>query len=217
MSDDLETLVGSGDFVFREGDEGGELYVIEEGQVELVAGPAHTRVALLDVGDFFGERSVLEDAPREVSARAVTECRLLRLDRVSFHEIVARSPEVALLMARHLSRRAVAAPTPAMSAVLVHETSGTRFPLRAESTVGRVSRTTGAAPDVDLTALDSDKMLSRRHARIAMRPEGFYLREDEGRNGTFVNGERLGSGVEVRLSHGDRIRFGPVEVVIRLS
>lgn len=33
------------------------------------------------------------------------------------------------------------------------------------------------------------------------------------RNGTFVNGERIKTGVEVKLNDGDRLRFGLVETV----
>ncbi|MPZ19040.1 MAG: cyclic nucleotide-binding domain-containing protein [Luteitalea sp.] len=216
MSESIE--INSGDFVFREGEAGGELYVIEEGQVELIAGPHDQRRTTLDVGDFFGERSLLDDVPREVSARALTRCRLLRLDRAGFSEIVRQSPEIAVLMVRHLSRRLGSGGTEMpSSAVFLHEASETAIPLHPQCTIGRVDRSTGVAPDVDLTPFDSDKTLSRRHAKVAMRPDGYYLREDEGRNGTFVNERRLDPGVEVRLADGDRLRFGFVHVVFRLA
>jgi hypothetical protein len=220
---DAQTLVVSdGEYVFREGDAGSELYIVEEGQVELFKGENDPAAVTLDVGDFFGERSLLEGDPREVSARAITTCRLLRLDLPTLEALFRHSPEAAILLLRKLGRRVEAgrreeAPRGAPSPVFVHEPSGTRFPLRAESTIGRVNRSTGVAPDIDLTPFDADKTLSRRHARVALRPDGFFLREDEGRNGTFVNDQRLGAGGEARLTDGDRVRFGLVEVVFRLT
>jgi pSer/pThr/pTyr-binding forkhead associated (FHA) protein len=45
--------------------------------------------------------------------------------------------------------------------------------------------------------------------------EGVFLKEEEGRNGTFVNGTRIGAGQSIRLEDGDRVKFGLVEVVFR--
>lgn len=221
-NDPYTVVVSGGELVFREGDAGRDLYIVEEGQVELFKGENDQEAVTLDVGDFFGEQSLLEGDPREVSARAVTTCRLLRLDMPTLEALLKHNPEAAILMLRQLGRRfgttdrqeaSRSVPSPAF----VHEPSGTRFPLRAESSIGRVNRSTGVAPDIDLTPFDAAKTLSRRHARVALRSNGFFLREDEGRNGTFVNDQRLGAGGEVQLTDGDRVRFGLVEVVFRLT
>ena len=241
----------AGDFVFREGDSTAEMYIIQDGQIEIVkqyAGEAR-QIAVLEAGDFFGEISLLEEQPREVSAHALTDYRLLRIDHSTFDQIVQENPEIAIRMLRKLSRRLrehqeadlraaqiamgalrplaevskpPAAPeeTPKAPAVLharlVHSPSGTEFrlPDGAEATIGRIDRATGLAPDVDLTEVDTEKTLSRRHAKILRRGREFYLREEMGtRNGTFVNGERIKTGVEVKLNDGDRLRFGLVETV----
>lgn len=235
------------EFVFREGDASTEMYIIQDGRVEILktwAGESR-QLAVLEPGDFFGENALLEDQPREVSARAVTDCRLLRIDHSTFDRIVRENPEIAIRMLRKLSRRlrerqeadlraaeiamgplaeaarpaAARAPRAAAApagAVLVHPASGRRFavPDRAEVTIGRPDRATGVTPDLDLSEVDPERTLSRRHAKIFRREGEFYLREDMGtRNGTFVNGERLATGVEVRLRDGDRVRFGLVETV----
>lgn len=56
----------AGAYVFREGEGGEEMYILEEGQVEIVKryGPEEKRLALLEAGDFFGEMSMLESRPR---------------------------------------------------------------------------------------------------------------------------------------------------------
>ncbi len=234
------------EFVFREGDASEEMYIIQDGRVEVLkmwAGE-NRQLAVLEPGDFFGENSLLEDQPRETSARAVTDCRLLRIDQSTFGRIVQENPEIAIRMLRKLSRRlrerqeadlraaeiamgplaeaarpAAAHPSSieaAAWAALMHAVSGRRFsvPDRAEVTIGRPDRVTGTTPDIDLSDVDPERTLSRRHAKICRREGQFYLREDMGtRNGTFVNGERLATGVEVRLRHGDRVRFGLVDMV----
>ncbi len=61
----------------------------------------------------------------------------------------------------------------------------------------------GRDPDNDLR-LD-ERTVSRRHALLTLRPDGWYLTDLGSHNGTVVNGAAVG---EVRLSHGDEIRVG---------
>ena len=92
-----------------------------------------------------------------------------------------------------------------------------RFVLSAqESQVGRVDRTSGVKPAVDLTSLDTERTLSRRHARILRQGDGYVVREDTAsRNGTFVNGRRIDAGQDVALKDGDELRFGLVKTIFR--
>jgi hypothetical protein len=68
---------------------------------------------------------------------------------------------------------------------------------RAETILGR-------GPDADV-ALE-DKSVSRSHAAVVMTPSGPILRDLGSRNGTWVNGMRVGSDRRIRV--GDRIRLG---------
>lgn len=208
--------VKSGEVIFSAGDPGSDLFIIEDGRVELsVTQPPRTFT--LEVGDFFGERALVYDQ-RDSSAKALTPCRLLRIDRATFTAIVKVHPEIALLMLRSLPREggqaaAGAAPT---TGVLVHSPSNARFVLeKPDMLVGRSSQASGYTADIDLSGYDPDKTLSRKHARITRSKDGVFLKEEEGRNGTFLNGTRVGPGQTVRLEEGDRIRFGLVEVVFR--
>jgi hypothetical protein len=237
----------AGEFIFREGDTSTELYFIQEGQIEILKQyPADLRqIAVLEAGDFFGEVSLLEGQPREISARAISECRLLRLDPASFDQILQEEPGIALRMLRrvavHLTEQRNAdvraakverassredTPTPIIGgprkvpsrAVLFEPVSATEFDVteRTESAVGRIDRATGFRPEIDLTDLDTKRTLSRRHARILKRGDDFYVCEEKGaHNGTFVNGERLATGAEAKLVDGARVRFGLVELVFR--
>lgn len=214
--DAYSRAVKSGEVIFRAGEAGSDLFIIEEGRVELsVAAPPRTFT--LEVGDFFGERALVYDQ-RDATAKALSACRLLRIDRDTFTAVVKVHPEIALMMLRSLPREggqaaAGAAPT---TGVLVHAGSNARFTLdKPDMLIGRSSQASGYTADIDLSGHDPDKTLSRKHARVTRSNDGVFLKEEEGRNGTFVNGTRVGPGQTVRLEEGDRIRFGLVEVVFR--
>jgi hypothetical protein len=110
-----------------------------------------------------------------------------------------------------------AANRPLVSPRLVHLKSGKAFPFAdSEAVIGRGDKTSGLAPEIDLSELDRQRTTSRRHAVVFTRGEEAFVREEPGvSNGTFVNGRRIKSGSEVALAEGDRVRFGLVELVVR--
>jgi CRP-like cAMP-binding protein len=216
--DAYSKAVKGGDVVFKAGDAGSDLFIIEEGRVELSV-PQPPRTYTLEVGDFFGERALVYDQ-RDSTAKALTACRLLRIDRATFTAIVKVHPEIALLMLRSLPREGGQSAAPAAAGaptagVLVTSSNARYLLEKADMLVGRSSQASGYTADIDLSGHDPDKTLSRKHARILRSKDGVFLKEEEGRNGTFVNGTRVGPGQTVRLAEGDRIRFGLVEVEFR--
>ncbi len=230
----------AGEFVFRAGEPGECMYIIQEGEVEIVAqvGASLEPLVVLREGDFFGEMAVLEELPRTASARTRTPCLLLRIDRATFDQLIRHDPEIAVRMLRKLCHRlrlaqpkALEAPPPPVAATpqatgvttslfLLHRPSGTRFPLspEGENSIGRKDPVTGLVPTVDLAVLDNQKTTSRRHASIVLRDGVWHLREEVGvRNGTFVNGVRLAPGQAHPISSGDLLRFGLVELEVHSS
>lgn len=99
--------VSAGDFVFRHGDPGDEMFIIQEGEVEIVQEHSGDEVtlAVLRQGDFFGEMAILEAQPRTASARATADCNLLPIKGSTFDEMLQKNPEVAVRMMRKLSGR----------------------------------------------------------------------------------------------------------------
>src|SRR3954470_18458217 len=97
----------AGEHIFREGDLGTEMYIINEGKVEIlnVVGDEEQVLAVLEKGDFFGEMAVLEDLPRAASARAVTDVKLLQINGSTFDQLLRNNPEIAVRMMRKLARR----------------------------------------------------------------------------------------------------------------
>jgi pSer/pThr/pTyr-binding forkhead associated (FHA) protein len=96
---------------------------------------------------------------------------------------------------------------------LVHAPSGMEFSLSrgSETTIGRKDAVTGIYPDIDLTPVDGQRSVSRRHAKIYRRGPKFFLSEEIGTmNATFLNGARLETGVPGELRPGDEVRCGVV-------
>jgi CRP-like cAMP-binding protein len=70
--------------LMRRGDPGQSLWIIESGVVELVLeSEAKTvvRLAVCERADYFGELCLLDDQPRSASAIAISDCRVVELDR----------------------------------------------------------------------------------------------------------------------------------------
>jgi CRP/FNR family transcriptional regulator/CRP/FNR family cyclic AMP-dependent transcriptional regulator len=59
----------------------------------------------LDEGDFFGEMSLLDDAPRSATVRALSDAKILALSRSDFLNVMRRSPDVAMAVVQELTRR----------------------------------------------------------------------------------------------------------------
>jgi len=230
----------AGAYVFREGELGREMFIVQEGQVEITHRAAtgeERQLAVMEKGDFFGEMALLEDLPRTGSARALTEVRLVQINGSTFDQMLRDNPEIAVRMMRKLSRRLRETdqqlrdlmdqtsrgfsdvpsfqPAPVATAPerLVHLQSGMEFPLSrgSETTIGRRDPVTGIEPDIDLTPVDAQRSVSRRHAKIYRRGAKFFISEEIGTvNATFVNGARLETGVPGELRSGAEVRCGVV-------
>jgi hypothetical protein len=70
----------------------------------------------------------------------------------------------------------------------------------------------GRSPDCDITIVDSN--VSRRHAEIQPRGDGFVVVDLDSTNGTRVNGVRVG---ERELHDGDELAFGNTRMIFQAS
>lgn len=95
-----------GEYIFKRGDLGTEMYVIREGKIEIMnPGIDSEPIAVLGKGDFFGEMAILEGAPRTASARAAVDAKLVQIDEATFGRLLRKDPEVAVRIMRKLSHR----------------------------------------------------------------------------------------------------------------
>ncbi len=105
-ANDLYTDVPAGQYLFREGDAGAEMYIVESGSIAILRTARGSEpLAVLEPGDFLGEMAVLEDQPRFASALAQTNCRLLRIERAAFAELLRQNVEIAVRIMRKLALR----------------------------------------------------------------------------------------------------------------
>ena len=84
-----------GDYVFRAGEPGREMYFISRGRLEVIARDGTTVFTSLTDGDFFGEIALLLGQPRTASVRAVDYCDLYALDKEMFDRVLGNHPDFA--------------------------------------------------------------------------------------------------------------------------
>lgn len=82
--------------------------------------------------------------------------------------------------------------------------TGAIFPLRGRSNlIGRASTSA-----VNLSSLPENDVVSRTHATILRRADGFWIKDESSTNGTIVDNYLLPPGKRVRIRDGSRIQFG---------
>jgi CRP-like cAMP-binding protein len=111
MTDSLFARFGrdfpAGSVLFREGDPGGEMFVIQSGKVQLTkhVGGGERPLATLGRGEFLGEMAILNAKPRTATATTVEESRCLVIDAMMLESMIARNPEIAMRLIKKLAAR----------------------------------------------------------------------------------------------------------------
>ena len=94
--------------LFRQGDKGDAMYLIESGRVRISIrdeDDAEVILAELAQGDFFGEMSIIDGRQRSADAKVIDDARLAILSRDAFLSFVRSNPDVALEMLSALTDR----------------------------------------------------------------------------------------------------------------
>jgi CRP-like cAMP-binding protein len=88
-----EHTVPKGTYLFKAGDEGKEMYIIENGEIELSS--QQRPILRLRAGEMCGEHSLIFGRPRNVDAQCVTDqCKLQRLRARDFYLLLDMHPAV---------------------------------------------------------------------------------------------------------------------------
>ena len=94
--------------LFRQGDKGDAMYLIESGRVRIsIRDHDEQEVILAELaqGDFFGEMSIIDGRQRSADANVIENARLAILSRDAFLSFVRNNPDVALEMLSALTDR----------------------------------------------------------------------------------------------------------------
>jgi Predicted membrane protein len=96
-----------GEVIFRQGDDGSSLFIIEEGAVDIAFGEGAGNVVLATLfnGQYFGELSLFDGAPRSATATATKHTHVIRLDRKDLVEFVHKNPAAALRIIEEMGDR----------------------------------------------------------------------------------------------------------------
>ena len=99
--------LAAGDIVYAEGQPAEQCFLLHEGRVRLVKRirGAERSLTVLKPGDLFGEDALLSKVNRTASAVALTDVRILALDRPTFGVLLSTNSEVATRLVEQLVRR----------------------------------------------------------------------------------------------------------------
>ena len=106
-SGDLGKVYGDGDTIIRQGDAGSAMYVIQEGEVEVIRScQGYTvQLAVLGEGDIFGELSLFGDAKRSATVRALGDARVVTVDKNIFMRRVQEDLTLAFRVFQTMASR----------------------------------------------------------------------------------------------------------------
>jgi CRP/FNR family transcriptional regulator, cyclic AMP receptor protein len=102
-----ERAVKANECLFRVGDPGDQMFIVHSGQVELfVKDKAGQKIVLhvAEVGEFFGELSLLDGGSRTATASALDDGELYIVDREDLQQLFRKRPDAALDMLAAMSK-----------------------------------------------------------------------------------------------------------------
>ncbi len=103
----LGRICEDGEIVIRQGDVGDCLYVVQEGELEVVRESDGEEMVIRRVGknEMVGEMAVFYGVPRSATVRARGTVRVLTLDKRNFLRRINEDPSLAFRIIETMSRR----------------------------------------------------------------------------------------------------------------
>jgi CRP/FNR family cyclic AMP-dependent transcriptional regulator len=92
-----------GQAIFRKGQPGDRMYIVLEGEVDLIAG--YTAPETAGPGSLLGEMALVDQRPRNASAIARTDCKLAPVDARRFAVLVQEAPLFAVHVMKTMADR----------------------------------------------------------------------------------------------------------------
>ncbi|NOK63533.1 MAG: FHA domain-containing protein [Chloroflexi bacterium AL-W] len=96
---------------------------------------------------------------------------------------------------------------PPFSLIVMNSGRCLQLTVEEDLLIGRKDEARGILPDIDLGRDGGyDAGVSRRHAILSYKDNGYYVEDLNSANGTFINGRQLAPQMPIMLSNGDELR-----------
>jgi CRP-like cAMP-binding protein len=183
VSDSLFHRLGreyrTGDVLFREGERGEEMFVIQSGLVQILkrVGADERPLATLGRGEFLGEMAILNGKPRTATAVVLEDAQCLVIDAATLEHMITSNSEIAIRLVKKLARRLDSAdemiqillnPDPKARVLLGLKRHAENFGEETGLGVKVLTSATDLAREVGVDPVQVDEVLTRlRRLRIA--------------------------------------------------
>ena len=106
-SGELGKQYQDGDIIIKQGEVGDCMYVVQEGQVEILVEESDREVLVATRGEgaLLGEMAIFDREVRSATVRALGEVRALTVDKKNFMRRIHSDPTLALRIVETMSRR----------------------------------------------------------------------------------------------------------------
>jgi CRP-like cAMP-binding protein len=97
----------AGSVIFKEQDQGSEVYLIRSGKIQIcrTVGNNPRVLATLTAGDFFGEMALISDRPRSAQANAIEDSTVIVLSAESFFRMLRTDFDMSMRIMEQLTSR----------------------------------------------------------------------------------------------------------------
>ncbi len=104
---ELGKIYSDGDIIFREGDTGDMMYVLQSGQIKITkkTSAGEVAIATLRSGEIFGEMALFDRQPRSATAVASGDARVLSVDKKKLFSTISRDPTLVFKILESMSQR----------------------------------------------------------------------------------------------------------------
>jgi CRP-like cAMP-binding protein len=104
---ELGKTYADSEIIFKEGDKGETMYVVQSGKVTITKSTAsgEATIASLGTGEIFGDMALFDKMPRSATARASGDARILSIDRKKLFTTISRDPTLVFKIIESMSRR----------------------------------------------------------------------------------------------------------------
>ncbi|MCL2481727.1 MAG: cyclic nucleotide-binding domain-containing protein [Spirochaetaceae bacterium] len=101
------TSFTNNEIIFKEGEEGNQMYIIQEGSVKIsrIIGHEEHIIDIIKKGDFFGEIAIVSKIKRTATATAIGNVQLLAFNREGFIQMIEKNAKIALNIIDKLCKR----------------------------------------------------------------------------------------------------------------